>query len=189
MTTATCPKCNHARALDDGNPTNRCPACGIVYAKVGTNAGETKKTIPSAWKESDSALAKCEMCNKGISPQASSCPACGHPNQDAPRTAGLIAGTIAIQLGIMSILMPYFATVFIVPAAFSAAAITAILRLRSIALVAALMASFGLYNIYQTSKEIRAAGEHAQEQYRNAQREAERIQKNMERELEKYRGY
>ena len=192
MAVIKCPKCGYiATNQSDDQPTDAaCPKCGIIYAKFAAErtaiaareSAQEKKTY-------NSNLSWCDACGQQHSPQAQHCPHCGHPNPDAPRTAGMIAGIIAIQLGSMSTLLPYFAIVFLVPATFAAAGITALLRLRSVAIVAALMASFELYNIYQISKEIRAAGTHAESQYRDAVREAERINKQLDREMQKYRGY
>lgn len=35
-----CPKCSHVRPADAANPDWQCPACGVCYAKVGTQAAE-----------------------------------------------------------------------------------------------------------------------------------------------------
>lgn len=74
--------------------------------------------------------------------------------------------------------MPYFAAVFLVPAAFAAAAVTAILRMRTLAVVALIPAFIGLYNIYKVSDQIR-----------EGQRQAERAVQQMEDLQRRFKNY
>lgn len=210
-----CPKCHHIRQPDDTAPADECPKCGVIYTKAMIRHGKNGPMIPAGWKtqeenaeapapiatpirQDDLAeqaaiqpppknLVDCEVCGKPISYQAQSCPACGHPNPDAPRTAGLIAGVIAITLGIDGTLMPYFAAVFLVPAAFAAAAVTAILRMRTLAVIALIPAFIGLYGIYQTSKEIREAQVAAEKSALQLQIEAAKAQSRAREQMEQLR--
>jgi hypothetical protein len=76
------------------------------------------------------ALVQCSECGHNVSDKASACPNCGAPVQgpvarlpreaggDATRVGGTSAlGIAAVILGIGGVVMPYFATVFLVPAA------------------------------------------------------------------------
>lgn len=198
-----CPKCNYERQPDDGGSPDECPSCGVIYAKATPAARATgpKVPIPTAWlneepKEeapraeaslpaaaapsSSGVLTRCGACHGPLSRQARACTHCGHPNPEAPRTAGLIAAVIAMSLGIDAALMPYFAAVFLVPATFAAAAVTAILRMRTLALIATIPAFIGLYGIYQTSKELHEMSTAAARSQSQLRMEIERVQRQLD---------
>ncbi len=205
----SCPKCGYTRQPGDTAPTDECPKCGIIYAKATLGPRPSGPSVPPTWRnepppapaeavqeslaalpqkwETSTATGKqlidCAACGALMSHLAQTCPRCGHPNPDAPRTAGLIAGVIAISLGIDAALMPYFAAAFLVPAAFAAAAVTAILRMRTLAIIAAILASIGLYEIYQTSKELREIQKNAERSQSQLRQEVERLQLDAERKL------
>jgi len=200
-----CPKCHYIRQPGDTAPADECPKCGVIYTKAMIRHGKTGPMIPASWKTQEAAepdtattlsdtpaeaataravnLIECEVCSKPHSYQAKICPACGHPNPYAPRTAGLIAGVIAITLGIVGALMPYFAAVFLVPAAFAAAAVTAILRMRTLAVVALIPTFIGLYGIYEVNKELRNTQAAAEKIQSEVAREQARIQRQVEQLL------
>lgn len=202
-----CPKCHYIRQPEDTAPADECPKCGVIYTKAMVRQGKNGPAIPATWKPQESAdpgaattrpndnpveqvttvvnnLVDCMVCGKPHSYQAQICPTCGHPNPDAPRTAGLIAGVIAITLGIDAALMPYFAAVFLVPATFAAAAVTAILRMRTLAVIALIPAFIGLYGIYTVSKEIRANQAAAEKASARMQSDMAREQARIQREID-----
>lgn len=201
-----CPKCHYIRQPEDTAPAGECPKCGVIYTKAMVRQGKSGPMIPATWKTQDSAeqdtvsplsetpadqapavannLIDCHVCGKPHSYLAQICPTCGHPNPDAPRTAGLIAGVIAITLGIDAALMPYFAAVFLVPATFAAAAVTAILRMRTLAVIALIPAFIGLYGIYTVSKEIRASQAAAEKASARIQSEVAREQARIQRQID-----
>lgn len=45
--TIQCPKCHHTRTTQDDPliPDYQCPACGVVYAKVGKEKPGLRKTV------------------------------------------------------------------------------------------------------------------------------------------------
>lgn len=216
-----CPKCHYIRQPGDTAPAGECPKCGVIYTKAMIRHGKNGPTIPASWKTQEENikasepintpirqnevaeqaamqpppknLIDCQVCGKPLSYQAQSCPSCGHPNPDAPRTAGLIAGVIAITLGVVGALMPYFAAVFLVPAAFAAAAVTAILRMHALAAIALIPAFVGVLGIYQTSKQIREAQvaieKSALEMQIEAAKAQSRAREQMEQLQKQFRNY
>src|SRR5262249_55481290 len=73
------------------------------------------------------ALIHCSECLREISDRATACPGCGAPLDTTMQSqavsptaapASLVMGVAALALGVAGIVMPYFATVFLVPAAF-----------------------------------------------------------------------
>lgn len=204
-----CPKCHYVRQPGDTAPAGECPKCGVIYTKAMIKHGKNGPMIPATWETHEDTgpgtatawpnqndntadqppaaptnLIDCQVCGKPHSYQAKICPTCGHPNPDAPRTAGLIAGVIAITLGIDAALMPYFAAVFLVPATFAAAAVTAILRMRVLAVIALIPAFVGLYGIYTVSKEIRDTQAAAEKANARIQSEVAREQARIQRQID-----
>jgi len=46
----TCPKCQYSRtAADAGAPDDRCPSCGVIYAKIGRAYVPPKRPPPAAF--------------------------------------------------------------------------------------------------------------------------------------------
>jgi hypothetical protein len=77
------------------------------------------------------ALIKCAECGREISDKAAACPNCGAPVQAAPAAGTTTEGTerksagassalgiVAVIVGLGAVIMPYFAAVFLIPAAF-----------------------------------------------------------------------
>lgn len=191
-----CPKCGviYAKAMVQTRPGGpKVPAAWLDAEKdeaakepVGAPDPEPAQQIdpvvisqPMAPKQ----LIDCDACGGTLSHQAKACPHCAHPNPSAPRTAGMIAAVIALSLGIDAALMPYFAAVFLVPAAFAASAVTAILRMRTLAVIAAIPACVGLYGIYKTSNELRENQANLERQQGKLLQEAEAAQRRFERQM------
>lgn len=105
-------------------------------------------------------LIKCSECGKEISDQASACPGCGAPPVPKwePRSKELqrapILGIIAAGLGLSSIIVPYFAAVFFVPASIICSLIAYRRGQKVIAFVAVILGLVGLVNIIYVSQKI-----------------------------------
>lgn len=200
-TETVCGKCGYVRQEADVAPDYECPRCGVVYAKAAAaKAAAVRATDPpvtpavEAASTSVSRLVTCEACGRDVSFAAACCPGCGHPNPEAPNTTGIIAGLVAVSLAVSALWVPYFAAPFVIPAAIAAALAAFVLRTNWLPTAALLLASIALVGVYQTSKEIRKAGDemkkHAEQFERDneaARRNAAAAQRQWEQELEKLR--
>lgn len=112
------------------------------------------------------ALINCSECGKEISDKASTCPNCGAPveNDDLRSTkvkrsansqsSNSYMGIIALGLGFAAIIMPYFAAVFLVPAAFITGLIAIKQKQELLGILAIALSLFGLSGIFEVSREI-----------------------------------
>lgn len=190
----TCPKCHYTRCPEDTAPADECPKCGIVYAKLTPPSKPTSATVPAAWlgekapatggQEPASAsthLIDCPACGGQLSFRAQICPHCGNPNPDSPNRAGNTAGLIALTLAVSALWMPYFGAPLLIPAAIGAIIIAGYLRAHiAPLLLAASLVVFALIGVYQTSKEIRKAGEAMEKSARDAEIEMQTFKRRVE---------
>jgi len=115
------------------------------------------------------ALVKCTECGREISDQAVSCPGCGAPVVaatsrkvllSAARSAAPAQGTgsafgiAAVVLGLGAVVMPYFAAVFLVPAALVCGLIAFKQGRKGLGGIGVLLAAIGLVGIIYVSQEI-----------------------------------
>ncbi len=115
------------------------------------------------------ALVKCTECGREISDQALSCPGCGAPlsaatsREVAPATpperaaaqgTGSTLGIAAVVLGLAAVAMPYFAAVFLVPAALVCGVIAFKRGQRGLGGAGVVLAIIGLLGIIYVSQEI-----------------------------------
>ena len=112
------------------------------------------------------ALINCSECGKEISDKALTCPNCGAPVENDERenikakksansqTSKTYMGIIALGLGFAAIIMPYFAAVFLVPAAFITGAIAIKQKQELLGILAIALSLFGLSGIFEVSREI-----------------------------------
>lgn len=123
------------------------------------------------------ALIRCPECTKEVSDKAPSCPHCGLPlNLEPPKPMPPISppssplqspqpsselpiiGIIAVILGAASALMPYFAAVFLVPAAFIGGAIALFKKQRKLGVAAIILALIGLAGVFVVGEKINKIG-------------------------------
>jgi hypothetical protein len=121
------------------------------------------------------ALIHCTDCSREVSDRAPSCPGCGAPVATAtlapilsqpigvptPSTSPVI-GFVALTLGLAGVIMPYFASVFIVPAAFICGVVAWRRGQRGMGGAAVALAILGLLGIMAVSSEIGSAAEELQ---------------------------
>lgn len=111
------------------------------------------------------ALIKCSECGRDISQKASACPGCGAPvipiapsvieeAQDATTSSSSVIGVVAVILGIASIVMPYFAAVFLIPAAFVCGVIAFRRGQKTAGRAGIILATLGLVWIVYVSQQI-----------------------------------
>jgi hypothetical protein len=111
------------------------------------------------------ALIKCSECGRDISEKASACPGCGGPvipvappvNEGAQRTTSSpswVIGIVAVILGIASIFTPYFAAVFLIPAAFVCGVIAFRRGQKTAGSAGIILAVLGLVWIVSVSQQI-----------------------------------
>jgi len=115
------------------------------------------------------ALVKCTECGREISDRALSCPACGAPvsaatpNEVTPaaspsgaagRGTGSALGIAAVVLGLGAVVMPYFAAVFLVPAALICGLIAFKRGQKGLGGTGVVLAMIGLLGIIYVSQEI-----------------------------------
>lgn len=115
------------------------------------------------------ALVKCTDCGREISDRAASCPACGAPvsagtsDEVAPaatprgpagRGTGSTLGITAVVLGLGAVVMPYFAAVFLVPAALICGLIAFKRGQKGLGGTGVMLAIVGLLGIIYVSQEI-----------------------------------
>jgi DNA-directed RNA polymerase subunit RPC12/RpoP len=111
------------------------------------------------------ALIHCSECGREISDQALSCPGCGAPTKapikvrpdNEPKEASPVIGIVAIGLGLASIIMPYFAAVFLVPAAFVCGIIAFRRGQKGLGRASVALAILGLISIISVSQRINKA--------------------------------
>jgi hypothetical protein len=112
------------------------------------------------------ALINCKECGKEVSDKATACPNCGAPidnyitatkdvkgstSSEPPKT---YTGFISLVLGVAGLFMPYFASVFIVPATFIMAVIAITKKQAIIGIIAIILSISGLNRIIDTSNQI-----------------------------------
>ena len=111
------------------------------------------------------ALIRCTECGHEVSDRAAACPRCGAPirTPEFPATsaaatksslAGQTVGIVGLALGIASIVMPYFAAVFLVPAAFVCGLIAFLRRKKALGAMAMILAAVGLASVIYVSQQI-----------------------------------
>ncbi len=127
------------------------------------------------------ALIKCPECNREISDKAPVCPHCGIVSLNKPAPAKTqvnttqttptkapstptsqaeipIFGIIAVILGGASAIMPYFAAVFLVPAAFIGGVIALFKHQKMLGTAAIILAAIGLMGIFTVQTKINEIG-------------------------------
>jgi hypothetical protein len=112
------------------------------------------------------ALIKCAECGRDISDQARTCPGCGIPLEpesteqaevpggSSKSESSPAMGIVAIGLALASVIMPYFAAVFFVPAAFVCGIIAVHQGRKGLGGVSILIAIAGLIGIFSVSQRI-----------------------------------
>lgn len=115
------------------------------------------------------ALINCTECGRQISDQAVSCPGCGAPvsaaipvevapsavpNRATVQSAGSAIGIAAVVFGLGAVVMPYFAAVFLVPAAFVCGLIAFKRGRKALGGIGVVLAVIGLIGIIYVSQEI-----------------------------------
>ena len=137
------------------------------------------------------ALIQCSECGREVSDQASSCPGCGAPTGKSPiadtppKETTPIIGIVAIGLGLASILMPYFAAVFLVPAAFICGVIAFRRGQKRLGGVSIVLAILGIVGIFAVSQQMNERQAEAKQNLEKAQRDMEDMRKKAERDMEK----
>ncbi len=115
------------------------------------------------------ALVECTECGREISDRAVSCPACGapasatasdeivpapNPSGTAEQGTGSTLGIAAVVLGLGALVMPYFAAVFLVPAAFICGLVAFRRGHRGLGGAGVVLAIIGLLSVIYVSQEI-----------------------------------
>lgn len=102
------------------------------------------------------ALIKCSECGTEVSDKASSCPKCGAPIAKSAQTESStpILGIVSVGLGIGAVLMPYFAAVFLVPAAIICGVIAIRKSQKALGVVGTVLGLIGVAGIIYTSNQI-----------------------------------
>lgn len=125
------------------------------------------------------ALVHCTECGREISDRATSCPGCGAPVPAAalsgadppkPTVASPVMGIVAIVLGVAGVVMPYFAAVFLVPAAFVCGVIAFGRGQRGLGSAAVILAVLGLIGIIAVSQQISKAQSDLQRSLKDVER-------------------
>lgn len=98
-------------------------------------------------------LIECSVCGKQMSSGAATCPHCGEKNPNA-KAQGSILGITSVGLGIGSVLMPYFAAVFLVPATIICGVIAIKNDQKRLGIIAVVLGFIGLAGIIYTSSQI-----------------------------------
>lgn len=131
------------------------------------------------------ALIHCSECGREISDQALSCPGCGaltkiqFLTESKPKETSPVMGIVAIGLGLASIIMPYFAAVFLVPATFVCGIIAFRRGQKGLGGVSIVLAIVGLIGIISVSQQINKA----QQDIEQSMKDLEHSQKEFERSL------
>ncbi len=133
------------------------------------------------------ALIHCSECGREISDQAPACPGCGAPikaplkvpSDNERKEASPVIGIVAIGLGLASIIMPYFAAVFLVPAAFVCGIIAFRRGQKGLGGVSVALALLGLIGIISVSQRINQA----QQDVEKSLKSLEESQKDFQRRL------
>lgn len=194
MATGTvCPHCRHQRrASDESVDAWICPNCYKKYYEPVEKKARPVSTAPAPADDEEVLLVACHTCGAMISPAAKACPRCGHPNRNAPSPIRTIVAWAALALGIISLFMPYFVLLFMVPATAVAALATIALGERKLGKYALVLAAVGLGSIAHThykiekiareaAAQMRAYEENAQEEARKLRRELNRIERESRR--------
>lgn len=105
------------------------------------------------------ALVVCKECSNQVSDKASHCPKCGAPvNLSGARKPDgktlPIASIIAMGSAIASLLVPYFAAVFLVPVALISSAVAYRQSQKIMAVLACVVGLFGMVGVFKTSEKI-----------------------------------
>lgn len=114
------------------------------------------------------ALIECSECGREVSDSAAACPGCGAPvashsaeiaqrstaSAVRPAAATPVLGVVGIVLGIAAVVMPYFAAVFLVPAAFICGLIVFRRGRKGLGAAAMVMAVIGLIGVLYVSQQI-----------------------------------
>ena len=112
------------------------------------------------------ALIHCSECGREISDRAASCPGCGAPvgastvsesTAVVQSSAAPVVGFVAVALGVAGAVMPYFAAVFLVPAAFVCGIIAYRRGQRGWGAAGIALALLGLIGIVTVSQQISKA--------------------------------
>lgn len=132
------------------------------------------------------ALILCSECGREISDKALACPGCGAPTisqpcgvQNKQENTSSAMGIVALCLGLASTIMPYFAAVFLVPAALVCGIIAFRRGQKILGGFSIALAMIGLIGIIAVSQKI----ESAQHELDRSLRELERSQHEFERNL------
>ncbi len=114
------------------------------------------------------ALVHCRECNRQVSSQAVTCPHCGAPvilSGRDPRANASQGDTLAlcsVGLGVASVVMPYFAAVFLVPAALVCGGIAVRKGASNAAVIGVALGLIGLAQVIYVSQQITASVENIQ---------------------------
>ncbi len=172
-----CPACGATQE----NSLGECPKCGIIVAKFKgpkeipptedekPHNGPSKETFNNKEAENNrqdnesnsfedfantgSKLEKCNVCSKLISKTAEICPNCGE-KRFSNKTTVPVLGIVSVGLGVGASLMPYFAAVFLVPAAIICGAVAIKKKQKAYGKIAIILGVVGLAGILYTSYKI-----------------------------------
>jgi rubrerythrin len=172
-----CPACGATQE----NSFCECPKCGIIVAKFKgpkeipptedekPHNGPSKETFNNKEAENNrqdnesnsfedfantgSKLENCNVCGKQISKTAEICPNCGE-KRFSNKTTVPVLGIVSVGLGVGASLMPYFAAVFLVPAAIVCGIITIKKGHKAFGIIAIVLGLAGLAGVIYTSNKI-----------------------------------
>ncbi len=170
-----CPKCG----LTNPPGTEQCD-CGFRFverpksveiylsdarlsagASAKSSCSECGREIQSSWVACPSCGAwvgrSCPNCGQELESGWIACPACGTKpgvSKAAGAKTGSTTGIAAVILGACSIVMPYFAAVFLVPAAFVCGFIAFNRGQKGLGSVGAILATLGLVGIIYVSQQL-----------------------------------
>lgn len=102
------------------------------------------------------ALINCSECGTEVSDRANSCPKCGAPIAKSPdiESSSTVLGIVSVGLGLGAVLMPYFAAVFLVPAAIICGVIAIRKSQKVLGTVGTILGLIGVAGIIYTSNQI-----------------------------------
>lgn len=159
-----CLKCDYVRTAADISPEYECPHCGAIYAKVEAMQQQLRMSVkhrpPNSEPEvtaksanTNRKLLECTVCGKQISRTAEICPHCGEKCSNAKTSASAL-GMVSAGLGLAAVLMPYFAAVFLVPAAIICGFIAINKDQKRLGTIGIVLGLVGLMGIIYTSNKI-----------------------------------
>lgn len=143
-----CPKCGSRSLRKKEITREECPNCGL-------QSPEGAFQCDCARPRTQGVTRRCPYCAETIQSAAVKCRYCGESLVAGPKvTKSSAVGIAAVVLGIAGVLLPYFATVFLVPAAFICGLIACKRGQRGMGFAGIVLGIIGAVGIISTSQKI-----------------------------------